>query len=385
MLLYIFVAGIFPDKLKEYPTIIAIALVVIGISVLVSVIVYLIIFLNRVRASYIQLKTERARKLISVKLNNYLFFMESLGQVTHKDFKRVIKEFSKIKRLKLDNKLVRQLFIDQLIYFRQNFTAATSALLRKLYQSLGLKDSSIYKLKAGAWEIKAQGIAELRGMASIIDAADILPYTKSSNADLRVEAQAAYIGLNHADPFNFLADTTETLVEWHQIVLFDAIAKNEDIIIPSFTTWLNSPNSSVVIFCLKLIVQYDQFDAIPDLIKLLDHHDVKVQNCAIDGLGKLRAITAEQAIIDHYDGFFGSCKLEALKALGNIGSKNSLEFLKAEFLTTDDFYRCKNAMYSILVITNQTKAQLLADIPVKNAQQKAIINHCFDKLINAEW
>lgn len=383
MLLYILAIWIFPDSFKDYPTTILVALVVIGISIFASTLVYLIIFFNRVRASYIQLKTAKARELISDKLNNYLFFMESLGQVTHNDFKRVIKEFNKIKNLKLENKLVRQLLIDQLIYFRQNFTATTSTLLRKLYQNLGLKDSSFYKINAGAWEVKAQGMAELRGMASMVDAADILPYTKSPNADLRVEAQAAYIGLNSADPFSFLANTTEKLVEWHQIVLFDAIAKNEDIIIPSFNTWLSSPNSSVIIFCLKLIVQYNQIDAIPALIKLLDHHDIKVQNCAIHSLGKLRAITAEQAITDHYDSFFGSSKLEALKALGSIGSRNSLQFLKSEFLITDDFYRSKNAMCSILAITNQTKAQLLADIPVKNVQQKAIINHCFDKLINA--
>jgi hypothetical protein len=350
---------------------------------LVSITVYLIIFFNRVRATYVQLKTVKARKLISDRLNNYLFFMESLGHVTHKDFKRVLSEFNKIKKLKLDDKLVRQVLIDQLIYFRKNFTATTSALLRKLYQNLGLKDSSFYKLNSGAWEVKAQGMAELRGMASIIDAADILPFTKSPNADLRVEAQAAYIGLNSSDPFNFLTDTSETLVEWHQIVLFDAIAKNDDIIIPMFNTWLNSSNSSVIIFCIKLTVQYNQLDAIPNLIQLLDHHDTKVQNCAIDGLGRLKAVTAEQVLIDRYNSFSGSCKLEVLKALGIIGSKNSLQFLRSEFLTTDDFYRCQYAMYSILAITNQTKTELLGDFPVKNAQQKAIIDHCFDKLINA--
>lgn len=383
MLLHTFAIWIFPDSFNEYSTTILVALVVIGISIFVSIVVYLTIFISRVRATYIQIRTAKARELISDKLNNYLFVMESVGYVTHNDFKRVITEFNKIKRLKFENNLVRQLLIDQLIYFRKNFTSTTSALLRMLYQNLGLKELSSYKLNDGAWEIKAQGIAELREMESIVNTADILPYTKSCNDDLRVEAQAAYIGLNSADPFSFLGNTPELLVEWHQIILFDAIAKNEGITIPSFTTWLNSPNTSVVIFCIKLIVQYTQIDAIPNLILLLHHPDEKVQNCAINALGKLGATAAEQVMIDHYTHLSEPCKLEVLKALGRIKGKHSINFLRSEFINAESFYICKYAMYAILAITKQNKAHLLADLPAINTQQRAIIDHCFDKLINA--
>ncbi len=382
MLFYILGIWILPDIFKAYPTIIIVAVMVIGLSILASIIVYLIIFFGRVRASYIDIKTTKARKLISDKLNHYLFFMESVGNISRDDLRRVATELNKLTVLKFKSRLVRQLLIDQLVYFKKNFTSQTSIALSKLYQNLGLKEFSFNKLHTNSWEVKAQGIAELREMAPIMSATEILPYTNSSNDDLRVEAQAAYVWLNTADPFSFLNDTSEILVEWHQIILFDMITKNEEIIIPPFNKWLNSPNSSIIVFCIKLIIYYKQPDAVPSLIQLLDHSDINVQNRAINALGKLEAISAEPIMIAHYSTFSKSCKLEVLKALRRINSKTSIQFLRAEFLKIDNFYIAKCAMYSIVAISGYTRAQLLAGLPELNAEQKAIINHCFDKLIN---
>jgi hypothetical protein len=292
-------------------------------------------------------------------------------------------ELNKVKDLKAKNRWVTQVLIDQIIYLKRNFTDKTSSMLARLYQQLDLKSSSLNKLKSRSWQVRARGIMELREMAPLMKTADIVPYTHSRNDDLRVEAQAAYIRLNTADPFSVLFDTQEILVEWHQMILFDVITRNAQITIPSFKKWLNSSNCSIVIFCIKLIVHYTQLDAIPDLIDLLDHYDKEVQNRAINALGKLEAVEAGRVMVDRYPLFSKSCKIEVLIALARIGSKEQLSFLKNEFLEVNDFYLRKYAMCAIISLTKNDKREITTEMPQLDPQQVAIINHCFDDLVTA--
>ena len=62
------------DTIYRYPLPIVIALIVITISVITSIIVYLTIFFSRLRATYVDMREDDARALISDKLNSYLYF-----------------------------------------------------------------------------------------------------------------------------------------------------------------------------------------------------------------------------------------------------------------------------------------------------------------------
>lgn len=364
------------DILYKYPLTIVIALIVIGLSVMASIIVYLVIFFSRVRVAYKNIRTNKARELISDKLNSYLYFMEGVGQVTRDDVRRLKQELQKLK-----SKVVKQVLLDQIIYLRRNFTHSTGNVLHTLYRTLELKKISFKKLAASAWEVKAQGIAELREMSPVINFPDLQRLTHSRNDDLRVEAQAAYMRLNEDNPFSFLDDTREILLEWHQIILFDEIIRNENITIPSFSGWLNSDNTSIVLFCIKLIVHYGQLEAIPGLVALLDHNEELVQNRAINALGKLEAREAEEPMVVRYPGLCPSCKIEVLKALGRIGGGDYIPFLSTQFLKVDNYYTQKYAMCSLKSLTEHTKDEILAEFTGVSTQRTAIIHHCFDNLI----
>jgi hypothetical protein len=365
------------DTLYKYPLTIVIALIVIAISMITSIIVYLVIFFSRVRVAYINMRTDEARELISDKLNSYLYFMEGVGQVTRGDVRHLTQEL-----LKLKSKVVKQVLLDQIIYLSRNLTHSTSNILHTLYRRLGLKTISVNKLTASAWEVKAQGISELKEMSPVVKLPDILRLTHSRNDDLRVEAQAAYIRLNTSNPFSFLDNTPEVLLEWHQIILFDEVTRSETISIPSFSAWLNSGNTSIVLFCIKLIVHYTQLDAIPHLIALMEHkEEEEVQNRSINALGKLEAREAEEPMVALYPTLCTSCKIEVLKALGRIGGGDYIPFLSAQFTESDSYYTQKYAMCSLKVLTEHTKEEVLAEFSGISAQREGIIHHCFDNLI----
>ncbi|MCK7534576.1 MAG: adaptin domain-containing protein [Marinilabiliales bacterium] len=59
---------------------------------------------------------------------------------------------------------------------------------------------------------------------------------------------------------------------WEQITLHDLIIQHE-IPVPDFQKWLNSSNPTVVMFALRMIREFKQMDAEPEIRKALLHRD----------------------------------------------------------------------------------------------------------------
>jgi hypothetical protein len=119
-------------------------------------------------------------------------------------------------------------------------------------------------------------------------------------------------------------------LNWHQIVLFEVITKAETMARPKFATWLNSQNDSVVSFCLKLVEYYQQFDAVPNLIYLINHYNPAIRGAAIDILGRMEAEMAETHLIGAYSNQPQKIQVKILNALGQIGSGNNILFLNSQ-------------------------------------------------------
>src|SRR5690606_18309339 len=112
--------------------------------------------------------------------------------------------------------------------------------LRELYIRLNLDKEARRNLNSRYWEKQVKAVRELTQM-SIRGAADtILKYTDDEQAQLRMEAQAAFVKLSTENPFRFLDRAKERILDWHQLVLFEVITKTENLEIPSFSRWLNS-------------------------------------------------------------------------------------------------------------------------------------------------
>jgi HEAT repeat protein len=152
-------------------------------------------------------------------------------------------------------------------------------------------------------------------------------FLNNPSSDIRIEAQAAYIILNKAHSFDFLADVKEPIQDWHQLVLMDLICKIHPKELPHFSTWLNSKNKSVIELCLKLIRHFQQFDAIEKVIHLLKHPDNEIKLHCIQILGEFEVSSAEPALLDCYNSQTVELQAPILKVLGRINSGNQLQFL----------------------------------------------------------
>ena len=274
------------------------------------------------------------------------------------------------------------MLIDRIVNYKKSFTGSIGALLRQLYLELELDKVSAKKMKSAKWNRKVQGMIELTDMDMSISDVNILPLTNSKNRELRAEARNAYIKLSKNEPFKFFDVVTEPLLMWDQIELFKTITTTEEIAIPHFARWVTySSNKSIVSFCLKLIVHYNQQDAAQAVIRLLDNKDHALRADAINCLGKLRCEEAEPRLISIYSNQPLNCQIEILKALGRIDTGENIQFLRREFLQSSDFDIRKNAAKSLIKIKSVPRSLIDELIETGTAENQLILKHCMNPLI----
>jgi HEAT repeat protein len=166
------------------------------------------------------------------------------------------------------------------------------------------------------------------------------------------------------------------------VELFRIITSTSHIAIPNFAQWITySNNKSVISFCLKLVVHYNQLKAIPAVLKLLDTKDHLLRAEAINTIGKMKIADAEDKLVYIYNNQPLNCQIEILKALGRIGSGKHTEFLKQEFMLSTDFELRKHAAKS-LTNTEPPGSGLMEELmETSTPENRLILKHCMNPLI----
>lgn len=364
------------------PLIIQIAIFFITLSIFLTLIAYLFILGKRYNAYIIEKKLSKINPLIDELILKNIILNDDLNPNLEADDEPSIIPLEDFKKTPFKSTFGKQALINRIISFRKNFKGSIAIYLRQLYIDLELDKESFKKMKSSRWDKKVVALVELTNLDMSIADVNILPLTNSKNGELRSEARHAYIKLSKNEPFKFFDVVSEPLLMWDQIELFKIITTNEDISIPNFARWVTySSNKSIVSFCLKLIVHYNQVDAIPAVIRLLENKDHNLRANAINCLGKLKVESVEDKLLEIYGNQTLNCQIEILKAIGRIRSGKSIDFLKYEFLHSGDFDLKKNAARSI--VKSGPKAQPLINLLLETANKEnlAILKHCLNPLI----
>jgi hypothetical protein len=244
------------------------ALLVILVYLLLSLMVlFVVILINR------QLKTKKRRKIKELKQE----YQEQLADFLFNDQVDTI-EFKGI-----NNKLNRQIFIDELRFLHSNLYGETASKLRDMYFNLELHKDSLRKVYSKRWYLKSKGFKEVAQL-DVKDANDyISEFVNDKNPIIRVEAQVSLVKLSDEDPLGFLDSLKYTLSDWEMINIYDTLIYHQ-IKIDSFEPWLENQNYSVVVFALRMIMLFKHIDAMPKVRQLLFHEHPEIRLAAIKAL-----------------------------------------------------------------------------------------------------
>ena len=369
---YIGDAGSMPPEVK-------LAAVFIVVSLALTLIAYLSIVRGRYRHQLRERRQRRLHPLIDGLIIEHIVSNGDLEQYMATQHTAVAAHF---RQPELRPRWARQLLIDRIVEFRNNIRGKVGNALRTLYLDLELDRDTQRKLRARSWSKKIQGLHEFMHMdVSIADVA-LLPLTTSSNRELRSAARHAYIKLSRNDPFKFFDLITDDLSEWDQIELFRIITTTEGLVIPSFAQWIAySPNRSVVLFCLRLVVHFNQTGAIPTIIKLLQTPDHHLRTAAITTLGKLEVNAVETDLVQMYENQPLNCRVAILKALGRLKARGQVEFVKNEFLYAGDFEVRKNAARTLVNMFLYDSPLIQNLLATTSEEHQKLLKHSMNPLI----
>lgn len=365
----------------SYPLVIQIAVFLTLIAIVTTIIAYSNILIERAQAYIKEKYLAKINPFIDELVTEHIVLNKDLlNGVPLAEIKLATEAF---KHPRLTSERGKQALIDRLVSYRRNISGDVGNLITRLYIELELDNFSLKKIKSFKWSNKVVGLTELTVMDVSIADVIILPLTNSKNKELRSVARNSYVKLSKNEPFKFFDLATEPLLQWDQIELFRTITSSKDIAIPNFARWISySPNKSVVSFCLKLIVFYNQREGIPAIIKLLDNRDHYLRADAINALGKLKAVEAEDKLLTIYNNQPLNCQIEILKAIGRFGTGKNLDFLRYQFLNSNDFEIRKNAAKSIAKQKSLEAEKMIEELLATSTKQNyLIIKHVLNPLI----
>ena len=274
----------------------------------------------------------------------------------------------------------REILNDEIIHLHSNFTGETAIRLEKIFVHLHFHDDAIKKLQSNKWHLVAKSMREL-ALMNVREAHPMLTrFLTSKNEILRMEARIAMMKLSESEPLSFLSKETEPLTDWDKANIHAMLTRMSEPVIPDFTIWLNSPNKTVIHFCIMMIGYYRQQESADVLIRMLDHTDESIRLSVIRALRDLNARSAEESLITLYPLETIENQHEILKTLEVIG-KDKSTFLLEKILKQPitEYKLAIQAVRALLVtsVNGQQKVQELLRSGEPVVQQ--IVHHALDK------
>lgn len=341
----------------------ALIFTIIG-SFITMVILLLVILLNRNRM-------EKEAKLRQYLLEQYqsLIIDYLFGNTSSEAFRKIASDDYR-----------RQVLIDQMIDVSVNLKGESEEKLMKLYMELNLDVDSLARARSRKWHKKIKGFRELAFMGIRDGNDEMYKSLNSRNEILRMEAQIALVRLSDENHFDFLSQLKRPFSLWEQITLHDLIIQHE-IPVPDFQKWLNSANPTVVMFALRMIREFKQSHAEPEIRKALLHRDQRVSRLAVEVAGDLDMRTTLDTMKRMYKfQEYNNC-LEIVKSMGKMPEQSMLGFLKLVLDKEDDV---QLQIEAVKAIENMGEVGVQALVKVMKSEYKnynIIVRHVLDRRI----
>lgn len=304
----------FPDKdnwVLQFNLQVSLMLLFLTI-VLVLFIVYLRILKN-IRQN---IKDTQENLLVSF-INSYLF---------DEDF-NVEYEISQFKSTHLKTRLERKVTIRELIIYNENLKGESTTSINKLFIDLGLDKILYNDIRSFLWHRRARAIYVLSKLGIKVPNEVMYKLLNDRIAEVRQQALLYFIKNAQDNPLDFLDNLHEPLTTWQQIYIHDALKYFYEGPIPDFSRWLEHDQSTVVLFSIKMMAEYNQFENISKLVPYLEYEDKEIKREAIKSLTKLGYNDAIEIVVPNFGKESKDVKKEIFEIIKQLGTYRQLQLL----------------------------------------------------------
>lgn len=303
----------FIEKTYTYPIVLIFVLLIFVFVVNVSIVLFVIYESNKY-----QNKKERYRMFYK----NYYEEVLSLYLFDINDWETTL---SKLKRLgKPEN---RRILTSVLLVFKENLRGEMDAKITEIFIRLDLNKDAIRLTRSFFYYKKVQGIRELTNLDPEKAKAIIEKFLNHKHHKIRTEAQVSYVRLHPESPFAFLKDIKSPFSPWTQLSSFYTLRLHQ-IPVPNFAEYIDSGQSTIRNFCLRMIIFFQQFEAADKIFNLIENKLESTRNLSIRAANDLRLYDGKRLLLGNYEKESDNNKLEIIKALKNVGDETDFPFLE---------------------------------------------------------
>lgn len=313
----------FVHKIKTFPLIIEIEIVLTMIFIVASLSFMITIYIIRRRYKRLQKKLKKSLPEIKKLFADVLFTEKYYSE------KEIFTEFEsivdKVNRESLD------IAVGVLVEYKNENKESKNYNL--IINALGIVAHIERKFDSRSNSEKMDAFQEVFVLDLNKFDLKILRYAYSKNQRIRSEARNLYLALSSNDPYRFFDEFDTSLSKWDEIELMHYLQlRNERGNLEGLGKWINySENDSLVVFLIKMVGFFKQKGIDEVLIKKLEDDNARVRAEAILTLGELNVKDTEQDLIDRYYTEPEICQVAIVKTIKKFNSGKSLKFLQEIF------------------------------------------------------
>jgi hypothetical protein len=222
----------------------------------------------------------------------------------------------------------RNLFLERLVASEKKFSGGAQDEIKKIFTDYNLENEALKKIEQKKPHLIAEGIQELTAMKIETAVPKIMPFLTHPSSQVYQEAQYAMVVFKGFQGLHFLNDFTYIISDWQQLRLLRSINLDPDQCQQVVNVWLDSQNTSVVIFALRLLRKFQMLPFYEKANGLLNHPAVDVRIETVKALQSLENPSTITEFKNIYEEQPVEVQIEILKAMKLSHDHRCVDFYK---------------------------------------------------------
>jgi hypothetical protein len=337
--------------------------------ILLFLILIILLITNRLRYESYKSRIKSTKTKIDIFLTSLLFsFSDEEG------IKSEIEQFKK--EIPFEKKWCKKIILNEIIYLNQNLKGEITNNIHLIYEQFDLFNYTLKFLSNKKWYVKSLGIYQLQTLEYTKGQSYVRPYLNHKN---KILVSNAYFGLISlaSDNLEFLGDYPNSISLKSEIKIMDILHSKKPPMPTNLKEWINSENPSVVKLGVKFMVFYNYLKETQHILNLLKSEDKTIRHEVIVAVNDLLIIGAEQVLIDQFDKEEKANKIEILKSLSAIGTKETEKFISDLLINSIDKDVKLEAVYTL----NKINANYFENAFEGNSEITKMVKHVKDPYI----
>lgn len=307
---------------------IAIGLIICAVFIIISLCLIFTLFFERYKKNKSNRRKEKLSNLCIEFITTYLFD-DRIKK------KRLVKRFSRI----LKNDFDKHIATYQILEFSANIKGESNEDIRDLFKDLHLDKFNIRKLQSNRWEKKARALFVFSELSFPIDINEIIGLINHKRIEVRQQCLLYILKAAKNNPLEFLDRMERPLTLWQKIYIEDSLKNDYQGTIPDFSNWLQHKFESVVVFAIRMIGEFNQFENIPKLQALLSSENNAIKKEAIRCLNQMSDDTIIPGLLENFKNETSPVQIEILKLIKSNGTYEQFLTLLTPIIKAEDAVR----------------------------------------------